>query len=74
MNKQTYRTAVRFLFVIDLTGSMDDFSIMIKGFLKNAYQKIIDALGDAGREVEQIEVQLATSFVCHQEMFYDPVL
>ena len=60
MNKQTYRTAVRFLFVIDLTGSMDDFSIMIKGFLKNAYQKIIDALGDAGREVEQIEVQLAT--------------
>lgn len=60
MSKQTYRTATRFLFVIDLTGSMDDFSLMIKDFLKNAYQKIIAALGDAGREVDQIEIQLAT--------------
>ena len=60
MSKQTYRTAVRFLFIVDCTGSMEGFASMLKHFLKNAYQKIIDALGDAGREVEQIEVQLAT--------------
>ncbi len=60
MSKQTYRTAVRLLFVIDSTGSMDDFSIMIKGFLKNAHQKIVGALGDAGRDVDQMEVQLCT--------------
>lgn len=65
MSKQTFRTAVRLLFVVDCTGSMDIFASMLKEFLKNAYQKIMDALGDARREVDQIEVQLA----CFRDFF-----
>lgn len=60
MSKQTYRTAVRFLFVTDCTGSMDDFRVMLQGFLKNSHKKIIEALDAVGRSAEQIEVQIAS--------------
>lgn len=59
MSKQTYHTAVRISFFVDGTGSMDEFSKMIKNFLKNSNEKITNALNDAARQVEQLEVQLA---------------
>lgn len=57
---QKIKTSVRILWVVDATESMSPYISTMKEFMKNSYNKIKVALGEAARAVEYLEIQIAT--------------